>query len=132
MPKQEFEKRVFLGAEVDDATGPTDAMRDTIDLQVLKDKDILRVASASAQDGVDSSDQFRDGEGLENNVVPSGIQARDTLLDSGRTGKQNDGNLRPTLLKRGDKIQTRNSGQVQIEENQVEYGVFRKMSEIVS
>src|ERR1700746_158965 len=81
---------------------------------------------------MNSGHQFRDGEGLENDVIRPGIQARDALLNSGRSGKKNKRDVGPALLKSGDEFQTGNSGEAQVKENQIEQGTFRKMSESVS
>ena len=132
MAQQKLQQRIFLRAEVNDAPATADAMRNAINLQILKNKDIAHGTSAAAQHRVDPGDQFRDGEGLENDVIRAGIQACDALLDSGRSGKKNERDVGPALLKSGDELQPGNSRKAQIKENQIEQGIFGKMSESVS
>jgi hypothetical protein len=81
---------------------------------------------------VDPGDQFRDGEGLENDVIGPGIQSCDALFDGGRSGQKNERDVGPALLKSGDELQSGNSGKAQIKENQIEDGILRKVSESVS
>jgi hypothetical protein len=129
LAQQKLQQRIFLGAEVNDAPAAADAMRDAVDLQILKDKHITHGTSAAAQHRMDSGDQFRHREGLENDVVGASIQARDALLDGGGGRKKNEGDVRPALLKSGNELQPRHSRKAQIKENQVEHGIFGKVSE---
>jgi hypothetical protein len=107
-------------------------MRDSIDLQILKKKDIAHGTSAPAQHRVDPGNQFRDREGLEDDVIRASIQPGDALLDGGRSGEKNERDVGPALLKRGDELQSRDPRKTQVKENQIEQGIVGKLGEGIS
>ena len=129
--QEKLQESVLLGAQFDGASGAADFMRDTVDLEILEEKDVLGRPIAAAQNGARAGNEFGDSERFDDEIVGAGIQAANPLFNRRFRRKKYDGGVRPASQDAAERVAARHAGEIHVQENKIEGSVLRETGQVV-